>query len=166
MGGELSLSDASSGSGPRFFLQANKDAGTVTFPGTDLQRLQIIKGWVDADGASHSKVFDVAGDANNGASVDLSSCERLGKGAANLCSVWQDPAFDASENAYYYARVVENPSCRWSQYICSDNKVDCSNPETISEGLEPCCAAEHKPIIHERAWTSPIWYTAASERAE
>lgn len=157
MGGDLIASEPDGA--PRFVLQAMKDAGTESFPGTDLQRLQIIKGWVDQTGASHSKVFDVAGDADNGASVDLASCERRGRGASSLCSVWQDPDFDSREHAYYYARVVENPSCRWSQYICSANKVDCNNPETIGKGLEACCSAEHQPLIQERAWTSPIWYT-------
>ena len=158
MGGDLPSADANAV--PRFVVHASKDVGTQSFPGTDLQRVQIIKGWVDQAGEAHTEIFDVAGDANNGASVDLSSCQRQGRGASSLCSVWQDPDFNASDNAYYYARVVENPSCRWSQYICSINKVDCANPQTITEGLENCCSAEHRPIIQERAWTSPIWYTA------
>lgn len=164
MGGDLPAIETTAA--PRFVLQAMKDAGTESFPGTDLQRLQIIKGWVDTTGKSHSKVFDVAGNANNGATVDLSNCERRGKGASSLCSVWQDPDFKHSENAYYYARVVENPSCRWSQYICSANKVDCSNPKTITEGLEACCAAQHQPSIQERAWTSPIWYTPSRQLSD
>ncbi len=157
MGGDLN--NAPAGRAPRFVVQAVKDVGDKDFPGTDLQRVQIIKGWVDSAGNTQSKVFDVAGDANNGASVDLSTCDRKGSGFASLCSVWQDPEFTAADNAYYYARVLENPSCRWSQYICSANKVDCSNADSITEGLEGCCADDHRPVIQERAWTSPIWYT-------
>lgn len=161
MGGDLPARDvAAVTEAPRFAVQAMQDPGVSNDPGTPLQRIQIIKGWVDSEGQSQESVFDVVGDANNGATVDLSNCKASGKGFQNLCTVWQDPSFDAMQNAYYYARVVENPSCRWSQYICSANKVDCANPDTIVEGLEACCSIEHRPTIQERAWTSPIWYTA------
>ena len=156
MGGDLRK--PSSASSPIFAVQAMKDPGTSDSVGMPLQRIQIIKGWVDADGRSQEKVFEVAGDPNNGAGVDISSCVTHGAGFQQLCTVWKDPEFDSSAEAFYYARVVENPSCRWSQYICSANQVDCANPATIGEGLEACCAADHRPIIQERAWSSPIWY--------
>jgi hypothetical protein len=117
----------------------------------------VIKGWLDA-GKRHERVYDVAG-GENGASVDLNTCERRGKGAEQLCTVWRDPDFDAQARAFYYVRVLENPSCRWSQHICNDYGVDCSKPETIGPGLSGCCALDHRPVIQERAWTSPIWYT-------
>jgi hypothetical protein len=159
MGGDLVAANNVAGAGPRFAIMAAKDAGTATQQGMPLQRLQIIKGWLDNDGNAQQKVIDVAGNANNGASVDINSCETSGQGYAQLCSVWQDPEFNQAENAWYYARAVENPSCRWSQHICIAKQVDCASPETIGEGLERCCSDAHKPVIQERAWSSPIWYT-------
>ena len=154
MGGVLPPGD---GAAPRFAVLAARDPGTETRPGTPLQRVQIVKGWLE-DGAPRERVLDVAGGAN-GASVDLRSCETTGPGEAVLCSVWQDPEFDPAAPAYYYARVLENPTCRWSQYACNASGVDCADPSSIGPGLEPCCAPEHRPAIQERAWTSPIWYT-------
>lgn len=164
MGGVLSASDRASAK-PRFLVAASQDAGTPDSPGTPLQRLQIIKGRIAADGSYKEEVIDVAGDRHNGATVDLRSCEPRGKGFAELCTVWTDEKFNADESAYYYARVVENPTCRWSQRICAANRVDCANPDTIGEGLEGCCAEEHRPTIQERAWTSPVWYRPASVSA-
>ena len=159
MGGEL----GASGDGkPTFLVAASQDPGTSDRPGTQLQRLQVIKGWITADGQRKEQVIDVAGDANNGASVNTRSCATRGSGFAELCTVWTDENFDPGEQAYYYSRAVENPSCRWSQRICNEKRVDCSRPETIGRGLEGCCAAEHRPVIQERAWSSPIWYTPAS----
>jgi hypothetical protein len=146
---------------PKFVVFANQDAGVENFPGNALQRIQIIKGWVDQSGEHHERVVDVAGDANNGAAVDIHSCETRGSGFASLCTVWTDERFKAEEQAYYYSRVVENPSCRWSQRICNAHAVDCGNPDSIGEGLEGCCAEEHRPVIQERAWSSPIWYRPA-----
>jgi hypothetical protein len=144
---------------PRFAVAAQRDAGSASDPGLPLQRLQIIKGWVDSTGAGHEKVYEVAGDPDNGASVDISSCTTRGEGFESLCSVWQDPDYRADEFAYYYARAVENPSCRWSQHICAARAVDCSDPDSIGDGLEGCCAPEHRPVIQERAVSSPIWHS-------
>jgi hypothetical protein len=130
-------------------VSALKDPGTETRVGVDLQRLQIIKGWI-ADGEAHQEVFDVAGDPNSGASVDLSSCERTGTGAASLCAVWTDPSFDASQHAFYYARVIENPSCRWNAYSCLGLEGE-QRPEGCDDSTVP-------KTVQERAWTSPIWY--------
>ena len=147
---------------PSFLVTASQDAGTPDAPGTPLQRLQVIKGWVDASGQHHERTIEVAGNADNGAAVDLQSCAISGSGFADLCTVWVDKDFDPSERAYYYSRVVENPTCRWSQRICAAASVDCKRPETISDGYEACCDADHRPIVQERAWSSPIWYRPSS----
>ena len=136
---------------PTFVVSALRDPGTAAHPGGLLQRVQIVKGWSDPDGTFHQEVVDVAGNAQNGASVDTKTCEPKGPGESQLCAVWQDPGFDPKQRAVYYARVFENPSCRFSAYYC--------------EGLAPearpaSCNDDRVPMtIQERAWTSPIWYT-------
>jgi hypothetical protein len=152
MGGAL----RAAASAPRFAVLATKDPGSRDEPGSDLERMQIVKGWLDAEGALHERVDDVAGGSGD-ARVDPATCQTTGRGSARLCAVWQDPDYDASERAFYYARVLEAPTCRWSQRICVARAVDCTRPETVSEGLAGCCAPEHEPVIQERAWTSPIW---------
>ena len=122
-------------------------------PGTPLQRLQVIKGWYDEAGDHHQEVFDIAGNADNGASVNLDSCEPQGSGYEQLCAVWQDPEFRPQQSAVYYMRVVENPSCRYTTWQCNalpeaERPADCDNPQVPK-------------VLQERAWTSPIWYTAA-----
>ena len=151
MGGVLPATPSGQSS-PVFAVAAQSDPGTAEQPGGLLQRLQIIKAWVGENGEFHQQVNDIAGDANNGADVDLASCTPRGPGATNLCGVWQDPEFDWAQNAVYYARIVENPSCRWSTRICL----------SLPEGERPDgCVNEQLPkTIQERAWTSPIWYTA------
>ena len=165
---------------PRFFVAADKDPGFANNRGTDLQRIQIIKGWVDQDGSSHEKVIDVAGTADNGATVDPENCDRIGQGWAKLCTVWQDPEFDPDAPAFYYARVLENPTCRWSTLQCQASGVNpfsaqCQQEAEIANETArekqhadgdiygKCCLDPEKepfysPAIQERAWTSPIWY--------
>ena len=159
MGGDLPKRPADA-SAPRFAVSALQDPGTDSHPGMPLQRIQIVKGWVE-DGASREKVFEVAG-GDNDASVDTATCRPSGEGAASLCSVWEDPEFDPKQRAFYYARVLENPTCRWSQQLCVSAGVVCSDPSTITRGFEGCCAEDHRPVIQERAWTSPIWYAPGS----
>ena len=162
MGGDLPPAPADA-KGPRFAVWALQDAGTPASPGTPLQRIQIVKGWVE-DGDVREQVIDVAGGPNE-ASVDLATCEPQGEGHRELCTVWTDPDFDATAPAFYYARVLENPTCRWSQHVCNEAGVDCSEPGSVPPGLVACCSEEHAATIQERAWTSPIWYAPEGKAA-
>ena len=119
MGGTLDPQPASSA--PMFVVSARQDP-----MGAPLQRIQIVKGWLEGD-EYQVQVYEVAGNPDNGASVDLDTCMPQGDGAADLCDVWQDPDFDPSERSYYYARVIENPSCRWTTYQCADADYDCTS---------------------------------------
>lgn len=143
---------------PRFVVQATWDPGTARFAGTQLQRVQIVKGWVDRTGRAREQVYEVDGDANNGAGVDLSSCTPTGPGEQRLCAVWQDPDFVAGQPAFYYARVLENPSCRWSTYECLRAAVDCAVPTAVPEAFTYCCDGSAPLTQQERATSSPIWY--------
>ncbi len=150
MGGDL---PAAAGAGaPRFAVSALRDPGSATHAGGLLQRVQIVKAWADEEGL-HQAVYDVAGSRDNGADVDLGTCEPRGPGLAAACGVWSDPDFDPTRGAVYYARVVENPSCRYSTRQCL------AIPEAERP---PACSDPTVPrTIQERAWTSPIWYTPA-----
>jgi hypothetical protein len=145
------------GGAPIFAVSALADPGTASTPGMPLQRIQIVKGWLDGE-TTHERVYDVAGDSEGAGRVDVNTCETSGAGAASLCSVWIDPDFAPDQSAFYYARVIENPSCRWSQKLCLDAGIRCDDPATMRDGFEPCCSDSHHPIIQERAWSSPIWY--------
>ncbi|MEM7138995.1 MAG: DUF3604 domain-containing protein [Myxococcota bacterium] len=169
---------------PLFAIEAVADPGTAKYPGAKLQRVQIIKGYLDASGNPQVRVFDVAGDANRGNDVDIHTCEPSAEGFDRLCTVWGDDSFDPEQQAYYYVRAVETPTCRWSTRMCAKHTVHCDNPRgkideqccDPSAGLhpnncalvicddahldDPCCQPDVvRPLIQERAWTSPIWYT-------
>lgn len=150
MGGVLQP-DTTQQTSPGFFVWATRDP--IDAP---LQRVQMIKGWIDAQGQTHEKVVDIAcADGltvdpatgrcpDNGASVDLKTCSfSTGSGADELKTVWHDPDYDPAQNAFYYVRVLMNPTCRWSSY------------DAIRLGREPDPRAP--ATIRERAWTSPIW---------
>jgi hypothetical protein len=150
MGGDLSK--ASAGTAPSFLVAAMKDP----FSG-NLDRIQIIKGWLDASGKRLEKVYDVAwgGDRQPGAdgklpavgnTVDVANATWTNSiGSPELISVWTDPDFDASERAFYYARVIEIPTPRWTAY------------EAKRFGIQ--MDAKVPMTTQERAYTSPIWYT-------
>jgi len=150
MGGELSTA-AETTESPTFFVWAGAD--TLNAP---LQRIQMIKGWIDEQGETHEQVQDIACSdglavdpvtlrcPDNGASVDVSSCSiETEKGAPELMAAWKDPEFDRSQAAFYYTRVLQNPTCRWSTY------------DAIRLGIAP--STEVPATIRERAWSSPIW---------
>jgi len=119
MGGSLLPQTGSSA--PIFVVSARQDA-----MGTPLQHIQMVKGWLEG-GEYQVQVYEVVGDPNNGASVDLDTCAAQGEGFADLCQVWQDPDFDPSQRAYYYARVLENPVCRWTTSQCAAAEYDCND---------------------------------------
>ena len=150
MGGRLS-SPPDGAAAPSFFVEARADPGTAARPGTPLQQAQIVKLWLDRSGAPREKVFMVAGDPRNGASVDEQSCAPRGSGSSSLCAVWQDPEHEPGQAAVYYARVLENPSCRWSTRDCASlapaqRPLACSDPSV-------------QRVIQERAITSAISVT-------
>ena len=162
MGGDLPRKNQEGS--PRFAVSALRDPGGQGAPSHPLERIQIIKGWLE-DGEAHEKIYDVAGQRNAEDSVDLDSCLSRATGSDQLCQVWQDPDFQSEQAAFYYARVLEVPSCRWNQYVCNDQGVDCDNPDSVPESLQQCCNPEIPKTIRERAWTSPIWYTPGSDKA-
>jgi len=156
MGGVLG--EAPEGAAPTFAVSALRDPGTDGSSGTALQRIQIVKGWLEDDGP-HYEVHEVAGDPDNGASVDPATCEPMGTGFDSLCGVWTDTNFDPAQQAFYYARVIENPTCRWHAIAClSAPPLDCANPDSVPEGWEGCCDERLAKTQQERAWSSPIWY--------
>ena len=143
--------DATKQTSPGFFVWATRDPMDAP-----LQRVQMIKGWLDDEGQTHEKVVDIAcGDRltvdpatarcpENGASVDLDTCSfSRDSGADELKTVWHDPDYDPAQDAFYYVRVLMNPTCRWSSY------------DAIRLGREP--DPRVSATIQERAWTSPIW---------
>jgi hypothetical protein len=153
MGGDLA---ASTDGPPRFLVWAIRDPNSVP-----LQRVQIVKGWVE-DGEAMEKVFDVVCSdglepdettdrcPDNGAEVDLSDCSfSRDLGAAELRALWIDPEFDSSRRAFYYLRVLENPKCRWSTW------------DAIRAGVDP--NPDLPATIQDRAWSSPIWYAPVRE---
>ena len=157
MGGMLASNDkagvdsAAQSAEPAFLIMASADLESAP-----LQRLQIVKGWVDAEGA-FEEVMDVAcaGGAivnpetnrcpDNGATVDMGNCSiNAETGAGHLSALWRDPAFKAEQRAFYYARVIENPTCRWSTW------------DANRAGVAP--RTDLPATIQERAWSSPIHY--------
>ena len=126
--------------------------------GANLDRVQVIKGWIDADGNTQEKVYDVAWsddremDASGklppvGNTVDVTTTHYSNSiGAAQLATVWEDPDFDAALNAFYYVRVLEIPTPRHSLF-------DALALELTAEDTG------WPATIQERAYSSPIWYT-------
>ena len=154
--GSVFYSGQQSGS-PDFFVWAIHDP--LDAP---LQRIQMVKGWIDETGQTHEKVVDIAcADdlqvdsatnrcPDNGASVDLTSCQfSADSGATELKTLWRDPDYDPNQSAFYYVRVLMNPTCRWSSFdaIRLGRKPDPSVPASIQE----------------RAWSSPIWAVNKAE---
>jgi hypothetical protein len=152
MGGDLQ--DAPAGKAPTFLVAALKDP-----IGANLDRIQIVKGWLDANGRAQEKVYDVIwGDADKrkpgadgklppvGNTVDVENATWTNTiGDPELIAVWKDPSFDAKQRAFYYARVLEIPTPRWTAY----------DAKRLGVKALPGTAM----TLQERAYTSPIWYT-------
>ncbi len=152
MGGDLGKAPA--GKAPTFLVAAMKDP-----MGANLDRIQVVKGWMDAKGMLHEQVHDVAwGDADKrqpgadgklpavGSTVDVAGASWTNTiGDPELITVWMDPAFDPQQRAVYYARVLEIPTPRWTAY------------DANRFGIQPLPGTTM--TLQERAYTSPIWYT-------
>ena len=111
-----------------------------------LKNFKLLKVLLEMVSSSPLRIHDV-GVTNAQSKLDIANCEVTGSGEKAMCSVWNDPNFNSSENAYYYVRVVANKSCRWSHNLCLQNPEYC---EADSDASIP-------KVIQERAWTSPIW---------
>jgi len=151
MGGDLRQAPA--GKAPTFLVAALKDP-----IGANLDRIQVVKGWLDAKGEVHEKVYDVAWSDNRkpdpktgklppvGYTVDVPNATWTNTiGAPELGTVWKDPGFDPAQRAFYYARVIEIPTPRWTAY------------DAKRFGSKPLPGTQM--IVTERAYTAPIWYT-------
>ena len=151
MGGDLKKAAAADKS-PTFLVGALKDP-----EGGNLDRIQIIKGWMDAQGALQEKVYDVAWSDERkpgtdgklppvGDTVDVAAATWTNTiGAPQLVAQWQDPAFDGALRAFYYVRVIEIPTPRWTAYDAKRFNVKMTKDVPMT--------------TQERAYTSPIWYT-------
>ena len=150
MGGDLS--NPPSGASPSFMVQALRDQD-----GANLDRVQIIKGWVGADGKTHERIYDVAvSDGRTigadgrcrtlvGSTFDIGNATYTNSiGDAMLTGYWKDPDFAPGERAFYYVRAIEIPTPRWTAYDAA--RYDVEMPEQV------------KMTVQDRAYTSPIWY--------
>jgi hypothetical protein len=150
MGGDLNQSPA--GKAPTFLLSATKDPD-----GAHLDRIQVIKGWLDSKGELHEEIYDVAVSDDRkikggkvtepvGSTVNLETATYTNSiGDAQLTAGWTDPDFDSSVRSFYYARVLEIPTPRWTAF------------DEVRFGIK--MAPEVTRVLQERAYTSPIWYT-------
>ena len=149
MGGDLAAPPAGSRA-PRIAISASRDP-----EGANLDRVQVVKGWLAANGDTHESIHDVAWSGGRqtdptsgklpavGSTVDVPKASfRNDIGAAELHAVWEDPGFDPAQPAFWYVRVLEIPTPRWSTYDAKTLGVPAPSPATIQE----------------RAWSSPIWY--------
>ncbi len=147
------LTHGPGGEAPKFLMYAVKDP-----KGANLARIQIVKGWVDADGATHEKVFDVAIAGTRqyddkrrampmAPEVDLTTGKRPNtSGAPSMTAYWEDPNFNPTVRAFYYLRVLEVPTARHTLQ------------DAIALGMDPNETGQPS-VIQERAYSSPIWYT-------
>ncbi len=173
MGGDLP--PAVEGAKPHFAVWAQQDP-----EGYPLQSVDIIKGYVDANGEGKVRVHNgVVTTSQTVSRPSMQDCSvEVGQHPSSFCAVWVDEDFQSDRDAYWYARVREVPSCRWSAWVCNvENDVDCSLLDASNgmfpqdsglRGYEGCCVISGEPgsfsgqkhfhTIEERAWASPVWY--------
>ena len=147
--------------GPQFAVWAIKDVGQTGRQSVNLEKAQIVKIW-EEDGGTKVKVFDLGPSVPKEGALDMSTCEPQPKGHAQLCHHWQDPEFTPGNNALYYARIMQMPTCRWNAFQCVDENINCESGEPVPDDWELCCDPAIQKSIQERAWTSPIWYDAST----
>lgn len=151
MGGDLTRTRASEV--PSLLIVAAKDPS-----GANLDRIQVVKGWMNADGKTNEKIFDVALSDDRSDVMDNGKAPKVGNtvdvknasytnaiGDPELSVVWQDPEFNPDQHAFYYVRVLEIPKPRWTAYDAKYFAIDM--PDEIPM------------VVQDRAYTSPIWYT-------
>ena len=151
MGGDLRT--ATSGQIPNFLIRALRDPD-----GANLDRIQVIKGWLDSNGETHERIYDVAVSDGRaigsdgrvrepvGNTVDLATATYTNAiGDAVMSTHWRDPDFDPDQHAFYYVRVLEIPTPRWTTYDAAFFGID--RPDNVPA------------TVQDRAYTSPIWYT-------
>jgi hypothetical protein len=151
MGGDLR--NAADGKAPTLMIRALRDPD-----GANLDRVQVIKGWLDKSGELHERIYDVAVSDGRAIGADGRSREPVGNtvdvatatytntiGNALLMGHWKDPDFDPQEHAFYYVRVLEIPTPRWTTYDAAFFGIDL--PKNVPATLQ------------DRAYTSPIWYS-------
>ncbi len=152
MGGDLAIPDDEDAA-PTFLIAATRDPD-----GANLDRVQVIKGWLDADGKTREKVYDVALSDDRQANPETGEVPPVGNtvdvpeatydnsiGDPELATVWRDPDFDPDQRAFYYVRVLQIPTPRWTAYDAAYFDIDM--PDRIPM------------VVQDRAYTSPIWYT-------
>jgi len=150
MGSDIAPSE--DGAAPRFVIRTLRDPD-----GANLDRVQIIKGWLDENGAAQERIYDVACsdqraiserrcESEVGSTVDIDTATYTNDiGAIGLFAFWEDPDFDPAKSSWYYVRLIEIPKPRWSAY------------DQVRLGAE---MDEDVPmIVQDRAYTSPIWYS-------
>ena len=152
MGGNLIAPDNNDGNVPSLFIWAVKDPDSAP-----LAKAQVVKGWIE-DGQRREQVFDVfctgsGRDATTGnclkntATVDLNSCHwDTHQGVDQIKALWTDPDYDAQQSTFYYVRIVQNPTCRWTTY------------DSLRLGMPP--RSDVPATVTEMAWGSPMWIDA------
>ena len=175
MGSELPATDQK----PWLVVYAQQDPGGNN-PGIPLQRIELIKAWADEQGQRKQQRITLQ--SNDEAPMPGPRCEQELSGPSQMCAVFQDSNFNPNEGAAYYARAMENESCRWTTQMCVNANVQCDLLDPTNgqfpqatglSGYEGCCriqeeAGRYRGLFRmitqqERAWSSPVWLTSKTD---